>query len=56
VGSATLVILLLAYRLQNLPANGKQEPVFEEMSQTMLTNKKQGKMRLRDTLNIVKPT
>jgi hypothetical protein len=32
-----------AYRLQNPPANGKQEPVPEEMSQTLLTNKKQGK-------------
>jgi hypothetical protein len=32
---------LLAYRLQNLPANGNQGP--EKMSQTLVTNKKQGK-------------
>ncbi len=35
--------LVLDYRLQNLPANGKQGPVPEEMSQTLLTNKKQVK-------------
>ncbi len=35
--------LLFAYCLQNPPANGKQEQVTEEMSQTLLTNKKQGK-------------
>jgi hypothetical protein len=35
--------LPLAHRLQNPPANGKQDPVSEEMSQTLLTNKKQGK-------------
>jgi hypothetical protein len=36
--------LLLAYRLQNLPSNGKKKPVTEEMSQTLLTNKKQGNL------------
>jgi hypothetical protein len=35
--------LTLASRLQNLPANGKQGPVLEEMYQTLLSNKKQGK-------------
>ncbi len=34
----------------------KQGTVPEEMSQTMLTNKKQGKMRLRDATNIIKST
>jgi hypothetical protein len=36
--------LPLAYRLQNLPSNGKKKPVTEEMSQTLLTNKKQGNL------------
>jgi hypothetical protein len=36
----------LAARLQNLPANGKQWLVPEEMYQTLLTNNKQGKMRV----------
>jgi hypothetical protein len=40
--------LLLAYSLQNLSANGKQGAVPEEIFQTLLTNKKRGKMRLRD--------
>jgi hypothetical protein len=31
------------YRLQSPPANEKQEPVPEEMSQTLLTNTKQEK-------------
>jgi hypothetical protein len=44
----------LEYRLQNLPVNGEQGPVPEEMSQTLLTNKKQGKIRPRDTTNIIK--
>jgi hypothetical protein len=30
--------------------------VPEEMSQTLLTNEKQGKMRLRDATKIIKPT
>jgi hypothetical protein len=30
--------------------------VPEEMPLTMLTNKKQGKLRLRDATNIIKPT
>jgi hypothetical protein len=45
----------LAYRLKNLPANGKQEPV-PEMSKTPLTNKEQRKIHLRDATNIIKPT
>ncbi len=36
--------LLLAYRLQNSLTNGKQGLVPEEMFQTLLTNKKQGKI------------
>jgi hypothetical protein len=35
--------MLLAYRLQNLHPTWKQAPVPEEMSQTLLTNRKQGK-------------
>jgi hypothetical protein len=35
--------LPLAYRLQNPLANGKRGLVPEEMSQPLLTNKKQGK-------------
>jgi hypothetical protein len=31
-----------AYNLQNPPANGKQGLVSEEVSQTLVTNKKQG--------------
>jgi hypothetical protein len=31
----------LAYHLQNPPANGKQGLITEEISQTLLTNKKQ---------------
>jgi hypothetical protein len=34
----------LQNNLQTLPANGTQEPVPDEMSLTLLTNKKQGKM------------
>jgi hypothetical protein len=34
--------LLLGYRLQNHPANGKQGPVPEEKYQALLINKKQG--------------
>jgi hypothetical protein len=36
----------LAYHLQNRPANGKQGPGPEDMYQTLLTNKKQGKIYL----------
>ncbi len=43
------------YRPQNLLANGKQGPVPEERCQTLLTNKKQGKMRPRDATNIINP-
>jgi hypothetical protein len=32
----------LAYNLHSTPANGKQGPIPEEMSQTLLTKKKQG--------------
>jgi hypothetical protein len=35
--------LLFAYRLQNPPANGKQEQMPEEKPQTLLSNKKRGK-------------
>jgi hypothetical protein len=35
--------LPLAYHLQNPPANRTQLLVSEEMSQTLLTNKKKGK-------------
>jgi hypothetical protein len=45
----------LAYRLQNLPANEKQGTVRDEMSQTLLTNKKQGKIIPRDATIIIKP-
>jgi hypothetical protein len=34
----------LTYNLHSPPANGKQGPIPEEMSQTLLTNKKQGNM------------
>jgi hypothetical protein len=34
----------LAYHLQNPPANGKKGLITEEMSQTLLTNKKQLKL------------
>jgi hypothetical protein len=34
----------LAYNLHSPPANGKQRQILEEMSQTLLTNKKQGNM------------
>jgi hypothetical protein len=45
----------LVYRLQILPANGKQGLVPEEMSQPLITNKKQEKLCLRDATNIIKP-
>jgi hypothetical protein len=35
---------VLAYDLHNPPANGKQWPIREKMSQTLLTNKKQGNL------------
>jgi hypothetical protein len=44
-GGVLLVSFSMAYRLQNLPANGKQGPVPKEMYQILLTNKKQGKLR-----------
>jgi hypothetical protein len=34
----------LAKNLHNPPANGKQGPIPEELSQTLLTNKKQGNL------------
>jgi hypothetical protein len=37
------VYLLLAYRLQILQPMGRKGPVPEGMTQTLLTNKKQGK-------------
>jgi hypothetical protein len=36
-------------------ANGKQTPIREEMSQTLLTNKKQGNLDKVHTDNIIKP-
>jgi hypothetical protein len=42
--------------LQNLPANRKHGPVPEEMSKALVTIKKQGKMRLRDSTNFIKKT
>jgi hypothetical protein len=38
--------------LHNPPANGKQRPISEEMLQTLLTNKKQGKL---DSPSFIKP-
>jgi hypothetical protein len=43
----------MAYRLQNLQANGQMP---EEVSQSLLTNKKQGKMRPCDTTSFIKST
>jgi hypothetical protein len=37
----------LAENLPNPPANGKQGPIPEEIYQTLLTNKKKGKLGLR---------
>jgi hypothetical protein len=34
----------LAYNLHSPPANGKQGPISEEMSQTLLTNNKKGNL------------
>jgi hypothetical protein len=42
----------LAYRLQNPQANGKQGLVAGEMSQSLLTNKKQAKTAKYTPLNI----
>jgi hypothetical protein len=42
--------------LHNLPANWKQRPIPEEMSQTLLTNKKQGNLDSVRDANIIKPT
>ncbi len=36
--------------------NGKQGPISEEMSQTLLTNKRQGKLEYVQGNNIIKPT
>jgi hypothetical protein len=57
VGDVLLVSfhLSLAYRLQNLPPNWKQKPVPEKISETLLTNKKQGQLRPWDATNIIKP-
>jgi hypothetical protein len=46
----------MAYRLPNMLANGNRGLVPEEMFQTLLTNKKQGKMCSGDATNIIKPT
>ncbi len=43
--------------LHNPPANGKQGPVpGKKMSQTLLTNKKQGNLEYVHAGNIIKPT
>jgi hypothetical protein len=47
-------LLSLAYSWQNPPANGKRGPVTEEMSQTLLANKKQINKYARAD-NIIKP-
>jgi hypothetical protein len=47
--------LPLEYRLQNPQANGKQELVAGEMSQSLLTNKKQGKNCKVHATRIIKP-
>jgi hypothetical protein len=46
VVGAVLVVFLrfLAQNLHNPPTNGKQGPFPDEMSQTLLTNKKQGNL------------
>ncbi len=43
---AVFVVFLraLAYNLHSPPANGKQMPIPEEISQTLLTNKKPGNL------------
>jgi hypothetical protein len=46
---------LSAYSWKKSPANGKLGPVPEEMSQTLLNNKKQGKIDKIHTTNIIKP-
>jgi hypothetical protein len=43
-----------AYNLHSPGANGKQGPIPEEMSQTLLTNKNQGNFDF-DAANIIKP-
>ncbi len=48
--------LPLAYNLPTPLANGTQGPVPEEMSQTMLTNWKQGKIEEVHATNIINPT
>jgi hypothetical protein len=53
VGGAILVFLAIGIPSgQTLLANGKKGL----MSHALLTNKRQGKMRLRDATNIIKPT
>jgi hypothetical protein len=42
--------------LHNPPANGKQGLKLEEMSHTLLTNKKQGHVDYVHAANIIKPT
>jgi hypothetical protein len=45
----------LAYRQPNLATNGKQGLVPEEIFQTLLTNKNQGKIAPCDATNLIKP-
>jgi hypothetical protein len=56
---AVLIVFLRRWRkictiLQ--PMHGKQGQIPEEMSQTLLTNKKQGNLDLVQADNIIKPT
>jgi hypothetical protein len=51
-----LVYLYYTYNLHNRPANGKQGPIPEGMSQTLLTNKKQENLDQVHDSNIIKPT
>ncbi len=56
VGAAFCHFLLeLAYSLHSPPANEKQEPPPEEVSQTLVTNKKQGNLDVVHSSNIINP-
>jgi hypothetical protein len=46
----------LAYSLQIPPANGKQAQVAEEIYQTLLSNRKPGKIDYVHATNTIKPT
>jgi hypothetical protein len=49
-------IVLDVFLRHSPPANGKQGPIPEEMSQTLLTNKKQGNPDEVHASNIIKST